>query len=63
MNKNRNTTSGWITFIFPACLGLGTGFGALIHNVGAGLAVGAGIGVALQLIADWLGNHPSGSAS
>lgn len=59
MNRHRNASSGWITAIFPICLGLGTGFGALIHNVGAGLAVGAGIGVTLRFVADWLMTRPA----
>jgi hypothetical protein len=37
--------------IFPICLGLGTGLGALIRNVGLGLAIGAGVGTTLSLLA------------
>ena len=36
--------------IFPICLGLGTGLGALLRNVGVGLAIGAGVGTTLSLL-------------
>ena len=38
-------------FIFPICLGLGTGLGALIRNVGLGLGIGAAVGTTLGLLA------------
>jgi hypothetical protein len=38
-------------FIFPICLSLGTGLGALIHNVGLGLGIGAAAGTILGLLA------------
>jgi hypothetical protein len=38
------------TFIFPACLGIGTGIGALMHNVGMGIGIGALVGTILGLI-------------
>lgn len=37
-------------FLFPACLGLGTGVGALMHNVGVGLGLGAVLGTILSLV-------------
>lgn len=41
-------------FLFPAGLGIGTALGALIHNIGLGLAIGAGIGTTLSLIGWYL---------
>jgi uncharacterized membrane-anchored protein len=38
-------------FIFPICLALGTGLGALLHNVGLGLGIGAAVGTTLGLLA------------
>jgi hypothetical protein len=37
-------------FIFPACIGIGTGIGALLHNVGLGIGIGAVVGTILSLI-------------
>jgi hypothetical protein len=39
--------------IFPIFLGLGTGVGALIRNVGLGLAIGAAVGTPLALLAEY----------
>ena len=47
----RNKSS--YTIIFPICLGLGTGLGALMHNVGVGLGIGAIIG-ALLVSLSWI---------
>lgn len=40
------------TILFPACLGMGVGLGALIRNIGVGLAIGAGIGTILSLLVE-----------
>ena len=42
----------WI--LFPAFLGLGVGLGALIRNIGVGLAIGAGMGTFLSLLVEYL---------
>jgi hypothetical protein len=39
--------------IFPICLGLGTGLGALLRNVGLGLGFGAAVGTTLSLLAEY----------
>jgi hypothetical protein len=39
--------------IFPICLGLGTGLGALLRNVGLGLGIGAMIGTTLSLLTEY----------
>lgn len=38
-------------FLFPVGLSIGIVVGVSIHNIGAGLAIGAGIGTILSLIA------------
>jgi hypothetical protein len=37
-------------FLFPVGLGNGTAIGALIHNIGVGLAIGAGMGMLMSLL-------------
>jgi hypothetical protein len=41
-------------FLFPVGLGIGTALGALIHNVGLGLAIGACIGTIASLVGWYL---------
>jgi hypothetical protein len=50
--RSRNVT--FITSIFPICLGIGIAIGALIHNIGVGLAIGAGVGTFFNLLAYYL---------
>lgn len=47
------------TVIFPVCLGIGTGIGALMHNVGLGIGIGAIVGTILGLIGWQLTNLDS----
>jgi hypothetical protein len=51
MEKRTKKRENKYYFILPICLGLGTGLGALIRNVGVGLTIGAGVGTALSLLA------------
>ena len=46
--------SRYVSIIFPLCLGIGTGIGALIHNIGVGLAIGAVIGTFSSLVGYYL---------
>ncbi|NIM95414.1 MAG: hypothetical protein GTO18_17090 [Anaerolineales bacterium] len=39
--------------IFPICLGLGVGLGALVRNIGVGLAFGATVGTTLSLAIEY----------
>jgi len=48
-NRNRKVI---ISILFPACLGLGVGLGALIRNIGVGLVIGAGMGTTLSLLVE-----------
>jgi hypothetical protein len=41
------------SFVFPACLGMGVGLGALMHNVGVGLGIGVAVGTTLSLLAEY----------
>jgi hypothetical protein len=50
MKRNHSRNEQLLTIVFPACLGLGTAIGALIHNIGVGLAIGAGIGTVISFI-------------
>jgi len=52
--KKRKTVFG---ILFPACLGLGVGLGALMHNIGVGLAIGAGTGTLLSLLGEYYFNR------
>lgn len=52
--KKRKTVFG---ILFPACLGLGVGLGALMHNIGVGLAIGAGTGTLLSLFGEYYFNR------
>jgi hypothetical protein len=54
MKGNRSGSDKLVAFIFPACIGFGTGIGALIHNVGLGIASGAVVGTVLSLIGQFL---------
>lgn len=47
---NRKQTENNYAFLFPVGLGIGTAVGALIHNIGVGLAAGAGFGMLMSLI-------------
>ena len=59
MKHNRTRYDTLATILYPVCLGIGTAFGALIHNIGVGLAIGAGIGTIFSLIAYYLGKNNS----
>ncbi|MGD8814931.1 MAG: hypothetical protein PVI78_10715 [Anaerolineales bacterium] len=50
MVKNKTDKPNRYLFLFPASLGLGTGIGAALHNVGMGIAIGAAVGVTLVLL-------------
>jgi hypothetical protein len=52
MEQRKKKRENLFSFVFPACLGLGVGLGALIRNIGVGLAIGAGIGTILSLLAE-----------
>ena len=54
---SQNRLENKYAFIFPACLGLGTGVGALLHNVGVGIALGAVFGMVLSLVG-WYFSSP-----
>jgi hypothetical protein len=45
-----NKQSDPISIVFPACLGIGVAAGALMHNVGMGMALGAALGTILRLV-------------
>lgn len=59
MKQNQSRNGAFPATVFPVCLGLGTAIGALIHNIGVGLAIGAGIGTIFSLIGYYLGNAPT----
>jgi len=59
MKHNRTRYDTLATILYPACLGIGTAVGALIHNIGVGLAIGAGIGSIFSLIVYYLGRNGS----
>ena len=44
-------------FLFPVGIGIDVALGALIRNIGMGLAIGAGIGTACSLIGYYLGQQ------
>lgn len=49
----RNKWSRADTFagiVFPASIGIGTGLGALIHNIGLGMSIGVALGTILSLL-------------
>lgn len=54
MKPHQSRYNKLVAVIFPMCLGIGTAIGALIHNVGMGLAIGAGIGTIFNLIGTYL---------
>ena len=43
-------------FLFPAGIGIGVAVGALIHNIGVGMAFGAVAGMICSLLGWYLGN-------
>lgn len=53
MNQLQNQPTNKTSFLLPAFIGLGTGLGALIGNIGAGMAIGVGVGTLLSLLG-WL---------
>jgi hypothetical protein len=59
MEKAKRTAVSSFAWLFPAALGLGTGMGALLHNIGVGLGIGAAVGVTASLLADWITSHKS----
>lgn len=54
MKQKQSRADTFVAIIFPVCLGIGTGIGALIHNVGVGLGIGAAIGTILSLTGYYL---------
>lgn len=54
LKQNRSRYDSLVGIVFPACLGIGTAIGAFIHNIGVGLAIGAGIGTILRLLGYYL---------
>jgi hypothetical protein len=54
MKQKRCRNEKYVSSIFPVCLGIGTAIGALIHNIGVGLAIGAGVGTFFNLLAYYL---------
>lgn len=48
-NQPKNKSFYWL----PVFIGLGTGLGALIGNIGVGMAIGVGGGTVVSLLA-WL---------
>ena len=54
MEKKSSRKTAYLPIIMPACIGLGTGFGALIHNIGIGMTFGVALGTILSLIAYYL---------
>lgn len=54
MEKKSSRKTAYLPIIMPACIGLGTGFGALIHNIGVGMTFGVALGTILSLIAYYL---------
>lgn len=54
MKDNQSRYNTLVAIIFPMCLGIGTAIGALIHNVGVGLTIGAGMGAIFNLIGTYL---------
>jgi hypothetical protein len=57
MEQGKKKKDNKFAVVFPICLGLGTGLGALMRNVGVGLAIGAGVGTLLGLLADFYLNR------
>lgn len=53
MNQLRNQPTHRTYFLLPAFIGLGTGLGALIGNIGVGMTIGVGVGTLLSLLG-WL---------
>jgi hypothetical protein len=50
MNQQRKQSTHNFYFLLPVFSGLGVGLGALISNIGVGLAIGAGIGTLASLL-------------
>lgn len=53
VNQSRQQFTHRAYLFLPICVGLGTGLGALIGNIGVGLAIGAGVGTTLSLLGWW----------
>jgi len=53
MKQEKKKKDSKYFLIFPIFLGLGTGLGALIRNVGLGMAIGAAVGTPLALLAEY----------
>ena len=47
MDNKKEKTLWWI--FLPICIGLGTGVGALMGNIGVGITCGVGVGTILNL--------------
>ena len=54
MEQKKKKTNILPGILFQICLGMGIGLGALIHNIGVGLAIGAGFGGLFSLIAEFV---------
>ncbi|HEY68973.1 MAG TPA: hypothetical protein G4O08_00130 [Anaerolineae bacterium] len=54
MRKNKTNQPNRFLFLFPASIGLGTGIGAALHNIGVGMAIGSAMGVTLVLLFETL---------
>ena len=53
MEHRKRDSENVFSILFPAFLGLGVGLGALIRNIGVGLAIGAGMGSFLSLLVEY----------
>jgi len=53
MEQRKRESENVFSILFPAFLGLGVGLGALIRNIGVGLAIGAGMGSFLSLLVEY----------
>lgn len=50
MKGRQNQPTSKSYFWLPVFIGLGTGLGALINNIGAGMAIGVGVGTVVSLL-------------
>jgi len=46
-------------FLLPVGIGIGGAIGAAIHNIGAGTAIGAGLGTIMSLVGWWIEERKS----
>ncbi|MGD8759125.1 MAG: hypothetical protein PVJ07_02610 [Anaerolineales bacterium] len=52
--EDKKRRVSYFGLLFPVGIGLGVAIGALLHNIGVGMAFGAAIGVTASLLTDWL---------